>query len=161
MGPEPQNDPGTASPLLAASALADAIGQLVEDAAQGDIELLERRLLRTLVELDLAPAASLWRRPPAEGPGNGLPIRSFGGTTPPPAEGFTTPVARSYPLDDDRCVVAARCTYRADRDEEHIEEKIDALVALAVTLSEACPIRQAIAGSPVVGRRQGDDDAGE
>ena len=168
MEPDPRAESsaerGTASPLLAASALADAIGQLVEDAASGDFEVVERRLLRTLVELDLAPAASLWHRAESgsgDDPGEWLPIRSFGGTTPPPTDGFTSPLARGYALDDDRCIVAARCTYRADREEDGLDATIDALVALAATLAAACPIRQAVAGSPVLGRGETDDDGAE
>jgi hypothetical protein len=152
---DPDPGPPPASLLAADAALAIALERLVVEASDGDEDSLERGLLRALVELGLTASAGIWCR---NGPGEGWsPVRSFGGATPPPPVGFTTPACRAFELSEKKRVVVSRTPFGAECGAEELEATIEVLVALTATLVTACPRRGAEGASPLPQGRTGAD----
>ena len=150
-GPDPEPNPAASTHLNGDSALAEALDRLVDQAAEGDAESLERSLLRTLVGLGLTTAAGVWCRD--EALEEWTAVRSFGGTTPPPPVGFTSPECQAFEFCGESLVVVSRAPFGSERETEENEETIDVLVSLTTTLAAACPRQRSGAASPLPNRR--------
>jgi hypothetical protein len=124
---QPRDDTGTGDPI---SALAGATLRLAAAACAGDQRVVERELLREIVDAGWARAAGIWSQVGPNAPWRQL--RGYGGPVPSPGLTGAGATATTHELSPRRCLVV----------EGHLlnrEENLEAIDVLAAAVALTGP----------------------